>query len=130
MEVFTCETFEKESGKKHHIEKVFEHNEWREEFIKLFCFQSKQQGTISWLVWTGGEDRGKRAAVDTKEQIKPCHLHTDMENRLLDIAGVGEEGEVGMYGESNTEADITICEITNGNLLHGSGNSNQGLVTI
>lgn len=33
LEVFTCKTFEKESSKKHHIEKVFEHNERSERGI-------------------------------------------------------------------------------------------------
>ena len=36
----------------------------------------------------------------------------DTENRLTDSAeGVGEEGEGGMYGESNMEDYITICKI-------------------
>ena len=30
-----------------------------------------------------------------------------------------------MYGKSNMETYITICKIANGNLLHGSGNSNK-----
>ena len=29
----------------------------------------------------------------------------------MDVAGVGEEGEGGMYGESNMETYITICKI-------------------
>ena len=37
----------------------------------------------------------------------------------------GGEGE--MYGKSNMETYITICNLgTNGNLLYGSGNSNRG----
>ena len=36
---------------------------------------------------------------------------TDVENRLMDMAGVAEEGEGGMYGESNMETYITICKI-------------------
>ena len=50
---------------------------------------------------------------------------TDAENRHMDM-GWGE-GE--MYGKSNTETDITICKIANGNLLYGSGNSNKGSVS-
>ena len=45
--------------------------------------------------------------------------------------GWGEEGESGMNGESNMEAYTVQCvkQITNGNLLYDSGNSNQGSVT-
>ena len=39
----------------------------------------------------------------------------------------GREGE--MYGKSNTETDITLCKIVNGNLLYGSGHSNRGSVS-
>ena len=38
-------------------------------------------------------------------------METQTENRLMDMAGVGEEGEGGMYGESNMETYITICKI-------------------
>ena len=42
----------------------------------------------------------------------------------------GERGGEGkMYGKSNMETYITICEIANGNLLYGSGNSNRGSVS-
>ena len=34
-----------------------------------------------------------------------------MENRLMDTAGGGGQGEGGMYGESNTETYISICKI-------------------
>ena len=51
---------------------------------------------------------------------------TDRENRLMDVAGVGEEGEGGMYGESNMESYITDCKIDVGNLLYDSGNSDLG----
>ena len=34
-----------------------------------------------------------------------------------------------MYGKRNMETYITICEIANGNLLYGSGNSNRGSVS-
>ena len=46
-------------------------------------------------------------------------------------SAVGEEGEVGTNGESNMEAYILPCvkQITNGNLLHDSGNSNWSSVT-
>ena len=37
-------------------------------------------------------------------------METDMENRLMDTAGV-EEGERGRYGDSNMETYITICKI-------------------
>ena len=44
--------------------------------------------------------------------------------------GPGERGREGeMYGKSNTETDITICKIANGNLLYGSGNSNRGSIS-
>ena len=36
---------------------------------------------------------------------------TDIENRRMDTAGVGEEGEGDLYGESNMETYITICKI-------------------
>ena len=46
----------------------------------------------------------------------------------------GEEGEGGMYGESNMETYITIRKIDSqwelAAWLHDSGNSNQGSVTI
>ena len=35
---------------------------------------------------------------------------TDLENRLMDMVR-GEEGEDGMYEESNMETYITICKI-------------------
>ena len=38
-------------------------------------------------------------------------------------------GEGEMYGKSNMETYITICKITDGNLLYGSGNSNRGSVS-
>ena len=34
-----------------------------------------------------------------------------------------------MYGKSNMETHITMCEIANGNLPFGSGNSNRGSVS-
>ena len=34
-----------------------------------------------------------------------------------------------MYEKSNMENYITICNIANGNLLYGSGNSNRGSVS-
>ena len=36
---------------------------------------------------------------------------TDIENRLMDTAARGEEGEGGRYGESNMETYVTICKI-------------------
>ena len=36
---------------------------------------------------------------------------TDIENRLIDTGQGLEEGEGGMYGESNIEMYITICKI-------------------
>ena len=37
---------------------------------------------------------------------------TDIENRLMDMGRWGgEEGEGGMYGESNMETYIIICKI-------------------
>ena len=35
----------------------------------------------------------------------------------MDLVGWGEEGEGGMYGESNMESYITECKIDSGNLL-------------
>ena len=55
-----------------------------------------------------------------------------MENRLMDTgSGVRGEGEGEMNGESNTEAYTLQCvkQITNGDLLYDSGNSNWGSVT-
>ena len=49
----------------------------------------------------------------------------DIENRLMDMGG-GEEGEGEMNGESSKEAYARPY----GNLLHESGNSNQGSITI
>ena len=46
------------------------------------------------------------------------------------LVGWGEEGEGGMYGDSNMETYVTICKTANGNLLYDSGNSNLGSVTI
>ena len=41
--------------------------------------------------------------------------------------GGGEEGEGGMYEESNMEIYLShVKEIVNGNLLYDSGNSNRG----
>ena len=39
----------------------------------------------------------------------------------------GEEGEDEIYGESNME--VYVKQIANGNLLYDSGNSNRGSVT-
>ena len=39
-----------------------------------------------------------------------CRGDIDIENRLMDIAGVGG-GEGGMYGESSMKTYITICKI-------------------
>lgn len=36
---------------------------------------------------------------------------TDIENRLSDIMGEGEEGEGRMYGESRMNIYISICKI-------------------
>ena len=55
---------------------------------------------------------------------------TDIENRLMELVGWGEEEEGGMYGESNMETYIIECKIDSGNLLYDSGNSNLGSVTI
>ena len=46
-------------------------------------------------------------------------------------AGVGEEGEGGVYGKSNMETYTLpyVKQTTNGNLLYDSENSNQGSVT-
>ena len=38
-------------------------------------------------------------------------------------------GEGEMYGRSNMETYITVCQIAKGNLLYGSGNSNRGFVS-
>ena len=44
--------------------------------------------------------------------------------------GHGERGAEGdMYGKSNMKTYITICKITNGNLLYDSGNSSWGSAT-
>ena len=48
----------------------------------------------------------------------------------MDLVGWGEEGDGGMYGDSNMETYVTICKTANGNLLYDSGNSNLGSVTI
>ena len=48
------------------------------------------------------------------------------------IYGHGKRGGEGeMYGKSNMETYITICKITKGNLLYGSGinQSNRGSVS-
>ena len=50
---------------------------------------------------------------------------TDLRTRR----GGVEEGEGGMYGESNVEICITVCKIANGNLLYDSGNSTRGSLT-
>ena len=50
----------------------------------------------------------------------------DIQNRIMDM-GRGEERV--RYMESNMETYITICKIANGNLLHGSGNSNMGSIS-
>ena len=55
---------------------------------------------------------------------------TDIENRLTDMVGEGEEGEGRMYGESKMNIYISICKTDHHNLLYDSGNSNQGSVTI
>jgi len=54
----------------------------------------------------------------------------DIEKSLMDT-GSGEEGEGGTKGESNMEAYTLPYgkQVTNGNLLYDSGNSNQGSVT-
>ena len=36
---------------------------------------------------------------------------TDIENRLMDMVGLGEEGVGEMHGESNMETYIAICKI-------------------
>ena len=43
----------------------------------------------------------------------------------------GEEGEGGMYGESNMETYTLpfVKQIANGSLLYDSGSSNQGSMT-
>ena len=40
-----------------------------------------------------------------------------------------EEGEGGIYRESNMENYIAIYKIANGNVLYDSGNSNLGSIT-
>ena len=57
------------------------------------------------------------------------HGDADIANRLMDM-GSGEEEGGGTNGESNMEAYTLPCvkQITNGNLLYDSGNSNQGSV--
>ena len=45
----------------------------------------------------------------------------------MDMGRRGGEGE--MYGKSNMETYICICQIGNVNLLYGSGNSNRGSVS-
>ena len=48
----------------------------------------------------------------------------------MDTEG-GEDGEGKMHGESNMETYNTICKIDNNRkLLHDSGNSSRGPVTI
>ena len=39
------------------------------------------------------------------------------------------EGEGEIYGRSNMETYITLCNIANRNLLHDSGSSNKGSVS-
>ena len=54
---------------------------------------------------------------------------TDLENRLMDMVR-GEEGEDGMYEESNVEINITICKIdSQWKFTVCSGNSNLDSVT-
>ena len=44
--------------------------------------------------------------------------------------GHGERGGEGeMYGKSNMETNISVCQIGNVYLLYGSGNSNRGSVS-
>ena len=52
----------------------------------------------------------KMALMNLYEPICRAAMEMDMENRLMDTAGV-EEGESGRYGESNMETYITICKI-------------------
>ena len=56
--------------------------------------------------------------------------NTDIENIFMDM-WMGEEGQSGMYGESNMEMDTLLCvkQIASGNLLCDLRNSNQGLLT-
>ena len=56
---------------------------------------------------------------------------TDIENRLMDTTGGGEEEEGGRYRQSNMDTYITtIFKIdSKGNLLSESGNSNRGSIT-
>ena len=43
--------------------------------------------------------------------LQSSHGDTNIDNRLIDTAGGGEEGEGGRYGERNVETYITICKI-------------------
>ena len=62
-----------------------------------------------------------------EELIYRAGMETDIENRIMDM---GEEKKVvgGMNGEINMKAYTPPCvkQITNGNLLYDSGNSNWG----
>ena len=83
-----------------------------------------------------------QSEVSQKEKDKHrilTHIHGIKKNgteELIDRAAMEKQtyrtdlwtwGEGEMYGKSNMETYITICKIANGNLLYGSGNSNEAL---
>ena len=41
------------------------------------------------------------------------HGDTDIENKLMDMAGAGGKGEGGRYVKTNMETYISLCEIDN-----------------
>ena len=64
-----------------------------------------------------------------KSYLQGSNGETDIGNRLNGHGERGGEGEI--YGKSNMETYIIICKIDSQiNLLYGSGNSNQGSVSI
>ena len=68
--------------------------------------------------------------VEHDQETEQQNGNTDIENIFMDMWR-GEEGQSGMYGESNMEMDTLLCvkQIASGNLLCDLQNSNQGLLT-
>ena len=59
-------------------------------------YEDSDQNLERWYWWT---------------YLQSSNGDTNIDNRFIDTAGGGEEGEDGRYGESNVETYITICKI-------------------